>query len=1308
MLIIANTPIQKLQQRCIGLLCILFIFFMPQAMAATYTITSGSYPTCSGSWSVSGTTYTCSGQITLGFGDVLSASTTITVVGNTGFILSGNTIGSASNNINIKANSGSLNTANSNTIYGNVITTSAAINLGSSGQSGWITTVSGSVTSTSGTITSYYTTISGAVSSGAGISLTMGGVTGAVTSGGSVTTSGTNLSSGVTAATGMTISGGAISGAFVMTQDYAASFSSLNLSSGSISGASTVTISNSSIGGVNSTVSVTSTVGAITLNSVSAYGDYTAPSGSTVNVNTSSVVGVCLPNSTPANACIVPTCTTGLIGGLVGSYYNNITLSSPVASTRTDNSINFDWGSGAPSVSGIGSDYFSVSWVGNFRAPSTGNYQFQTLSDDGVRLYVNNVLVIDNWTYHAFTTNTSSNISLTAGQSYPIRLEYFEGGGGAIIKLSWSTPTNTSFVPMGTQSAANPNAASFCTVSAQSCPSGGLLGGAKGKYYNDSGSHLTGSSVTRIDPAVNFNWGTSAPGPAGIGADNFSVHWDGILKVTTTGTYQFQTQSDDGVRLWVNGVQIINNWTGHVITSDTSGAVSLTAGVKYPVVLEYFELSTDAVIQLFWKKPSDTAYAPLDTCPSEVSYYGISHSGTGITCAAEAVTVSAYDSSDALVAPTAGTQITLSTTPNTGTWSTASTYSFNGSETSAVRYLRQLTAGTLNINVTDGTNIESASLDPNIAFVDSGFKFSTISTQTAGILGTSTLQAIRTDNNTGACAARVTGTKNVNLAYVCRNPTSCIAGQTLSAGGTSIASNPNGTPSSYTPVSLTFDGNGTANVPINYSDVGLVKLYASFDVPASGNDPAITLTGSSNDFVVKPYTLAVSNVTTQAGGANPGGTGGAGAASGFISAGTPFKIYVEARNSAGGRTPNFGNETSPTPSENDIKVVAATKVHPTGGSLTALQSATSFSATTPAGTFINSTAYWDQVGSITLQPQLADSNYMGVGDISVLSTSGTVGRFYPDHYTLSGVTLNNSCGSFSYMGQPNTFNYTLTAQGYTGTTLTNYAASTNYSGTLASPSFVAENADAGDGATLSSRVNAGGVTPNWIAGVLTFTSTSASFNRQSSQAPDGPYTSLQWGMDVTDSFDARILSGKNMNPTTSGNCTTANNCSAVALSSPLNLRYGRLRLDDAFGPETVELRVNFNTEYWTGNYFALNTSDSCTKVPRAAITYPAGTLAADANRTVALSGGSTQGTYTSLDASNISFISGTAGQKFTAPSGGGTGSFTVLTDLTNLMWLNYDWNQNAVYSETSLPTANFSFGSYRGNDRIIYWREKLQ
>ena len=131
-------------------------------------------------------------------------------------------------------------------------------------------------------------------------------------------------------------------------------------------------------------------------------------------------------------------------GGLLGSYFNNLTLTGTPALVRTE-AVNFDWGSGAPGA-GIGADNFSARWTGSVLAASSGSYRLRTRSDDGVRLWINNVQVINNWTDHSPTNNTSGTINLVAGQRYSVRLEYYERGGGAVMQMLWLPPGASSYV----------------------------------------------------------------------------------------------------------------------------------------------------------------------------------------------------------------------------------------------------------------------------------------------------------------------------------------------------------------------------------------------------------------------------------------------------------------------------------------------------------------------------------------------------------------------------------------------------------------------------------------------------------------------------------------------------------------------------------------------------------------------------------------------------------------------------------------------------------------------------------------------
>ncbi len=142
-------------------------------------------------------------------------------------------------------------------------------------------------------------------------------------------------------------------------------------------------------------------------------------------------------------------------------------------------------------------------------------------------------------------------------------------------------------------------------------PGGGGPGGTGlfGQYYDNA--DLTGFTFNRVDSTVNFSWGSGAPDPS-LGADTFSVRWTGQVIPQYSETYTFYTQSDDGVRLWVNGQQLINNWTNHTSTEDNA-TIALTANFRYMIKLEYYDNTFSAVARLSWSSPSQ----PKQVIPQE-------------------------------------------------------------------------------------------------------------------------------------------------------------------------------------------------------------------------------------------------------------------------------------------------------------------------------------------------------------------------------------------------------------------------------------------------------------------------------------------------------------------------------------------------------------------------------------------------------------------------------------------------------------------------------------------------------------------
>ncbi len=129
--------------------------------------------------------------------------------------------------------------------------------------------------------------------------------------------------------------------------------------------------------------------------------------------------------------------------------------------------------------------------------------------------------------------------------------------------------------------------------------------GLLGVYSNNLS--FSGAALTRVEN-VDFDWGEGSPG-TGVGVDNFSVIWRGTVEAPASGVYQFQTRSDDGVFLVINGTNVINQWNDHSPQVDTSANVSLQAGQRYTVVMYYYERGGGAVAQLSWKLPGATAFS---------------------------------------------------------------------------------------------------------------------------------------------------------------------------------------------------------------------------------------------------------------------------------------------------------------------------------------------------------------------------------------------------------------------------------------------------------------------------------------------------------------------------------------------------------------------------------------------------------------------------------------------------------------------------------------------------------------------------
>ena len=139
--------------------------------------------------------------------------------------------------------------------------------------------------------------------------------------------------------------------------------------------------------------------------------------------------------------------------------------------------------------------------------------------------------------------------------------------------------------------------------------------GLKGCYYDNK--EFTTLKATQLDRAVDFDWGSEPPAKT-LAAGPFSVRWAGQVLAPESGTYRFSTRTGDGARLWINGVQVIDDWNDHTTKLwNDSAEITLTAGQKYSLKMECYHSASPATARLYWYMPSRKACSII---PQELLY----------------------------------------------------------------------------------------------------------------------------------------------------------------------------------------------------------------------------------------------------------------------------------------------------------------------------------------------------------------------------------------------------------------------------------------------------------------------------------------------------------------------------------------------------------------------------------------------------------------------------------------------------------------------------------------------------------------
>ena len=282
-------------------------------------------------------------------------------------------------------------------------------------------------------------------------------------------------------------------------------------------------------------------------------------------------------------------CTTVPSNGFCGEFFDNMALTGAAKRFQATDRINFDWGSAAPMAGGsFPIDKFSARWAGDF-VFEEANYTFTTTSDDGVKVWLDDRLVIDSWKDQWNGVNKQG-LRVSAGK-HRVKMEYYDNGGGAVAKLNWEkVASGCVTIPEN----------KFCA-----------------EYYANNG---LADAVIKVDETskLDFAWKDSTPYPGVTPLDLFSVRWQGVFDFAAD-KYRFIVKADDGVRLWVDDQLVIDQWTADV-NREYIYDLPLTAG-KHRIKYEYRENYGWANARLTWEKMNECSGVPSNSfCGSYFNY----------------------------------------------------------------------------------------------------------------------------------------------------------------------------------------------------------------------------------------------------------------------------------------------------------------------------------------------------------------------------------------------------------------------------------------------------------------------------------------------------------------------------------------------------------------------------------------------------------------------------------------------------------------------------------------------------------------
>ena len=751
--------------------------------------------------------------------------------------------------------------------------------------------------------------------------------------------------------------------------------------------------------------------------------------------------------------------------------------------------------------------------------------------------------------------------------------------------------------------------------------------------------------------------------------------------------------TDGEIKVFINGSQVGTSGTqGSGGTGALAGVERLEVGFgakgqRWQGGIDEFRIFGVALTEAEIMVEMNRAFPCSGFGPNHIR---LTHPGQGLTCSPAEVTVEACANDDCSTLFSDPVEVTFGSPANN--WM-PNPVTVTG-QTDVQLSVTQPDTVTLDASAAPSaqnpTRCFSGSLETcELTFLDSGFVVN-VPDHVSGSLVSASIAAVRKDDESERCVPGFSDeTKEVSLWSQYSNPSSGTFA--VSVDGSALSTSAPGSTRS-----LEFDSVGVADLELRYPDVGRIILSARHE--GSGESEGLVMTGNGN-FVARPAYFSLDI---------PGNPAATGVADGnvFSSAGEPFPVTVSVRNVDDEITPNFGRESAPESVELTPSLVA-----PVGGFLPSLGgtfggfgedcNGDAAQAGSACGQFD-----WPEVGIISLEPSLVSGAYLGTEDV-VGNGVANVGRFAPADFDMQIIDAGDVeaycsvANSFAYIGQDLGWSpgseplLEVKALATGGTVTRNYTSGSflrlGGSGIDRQPSVADEVASGTQGAFLPVAATLDPMARSVFApGVMRFTFSGADVLRYLKEPTSlvAPFVP-----------DYRIaLNGV----TDLDGISSTQPALSLQPNFGFDLRYGRIALENAYGPETLPLTVAMSAQYFDGNQFVTNADESCWvfNLPGDADLDFSDSALNDGDTSVStvVDGQMLAG---SVPLSDRLVLSAPGEGKSEAPGNKG-----IVVETETPEWLRDFWD-DGFPNDLVNPSALATFGVYRGNDRIIYWQEVL-